>query len=99
MLVLPRQLSGKERHVVANEAFGTFLVSGRSVWDGEDAAQLPGVGVGGKGLNDRAGLAEAGIVQSYLQTLVLFYSWCSSSRLIFLPVVTSERRKATETEG
>lgn len=67
-----------------------------------------GVGSGGSavpwgsgcGISSRAGLAGVGgIVQSYLQTTLVLLFIVPESRLLFLPAVTSERRKATETVG
>lgn len=50
----------------------------------------------GRGINSRARLARTGIVQSYLQTtLALLFI----EPALFLPAVTSERRRATETVG
>ena len=53
----------------------------------------------GCGINSRARLAGMGIVQSYLQTTLALLFIVPVSRLLFLPAVTSEKRKATETVG
>lgn len=53
----------------------------------------------GCGINSRARLAKVGIVQSYLQTTLVLLFIEPVSRLLFLPAVTSEKRKATETVG
>lgn len=53
----------------------------------------------GCGINSRARLAGKGIVQSYLQTTLALIFIVPVSRLLFLPAVTSEKRKATETVG
>lgn len=72
-----------------------------SVWEsgagGRGAARRSAVPCGpGRGINSRARLARTGIVQSYLQTtLALLFI----EPALFLPAVTSERRRATETVG
>lgn len=53
----------------------------------------------GCGINSRARLAGMGIVQSYLQTTLALLFIVPVSRLLFLPAVTSEERRATETVG
>lgn len=53
----------------------------------------------GCGINSRAELVGMGIVQSYLQTTLAVLFIVPVSRLLFLPTVTSEKRKATETVG
>lgn len=77
-------------------------------WAVENAPCLViGVGSGGLatpwgsgcGINSRARLAGMGIVQSYLQTTLALLFIVPVSRLLFLPAVTSEKRKATETVG
>lgn len=50
----------------------------------------------GRGINSRARLAGMGIVQSYLQTTLALLFIVPA---LFLPAVTSERRRATETAG
>lgn len=53
----------------------------------------------GCGINCRAGPARMRIVQSYLQTTLALLFIVPVSRLLFLPAVTLDRRKATETVG
>lgn len=93
MIVLPWQLSRK-------------ACCGK--WAVENAPCLViGVGSGGLaaprgsgcGISSRAGLAGTGIVQSYLQTTLVLLFIVPVSRPLFLPAVTSEKKKATETVG
>lgn len=56
-------------------------------------------GSGWYGINSRARLAGMGIVQSYLQTTLALLFIVPVSGPLFLPAVTSEKRKATETVG
>lgn len=51
----------------------------------------------GCGISSEAGMAGMGIVQSYLQTTLALIFLVLVSRMLFLPAVTSERRKAAET--
>ena len=68
------------------------------VWEAEAWGGVGGWGGrSGCGINCRAGLARARIVQSYLQTTLALLFIVPVSRLLFLPAVTSEPREATET--
>lgn len=99
MNILPRQLSAKAccgKWAVENApclvigvGSGGFSTAGGEV----DVVLAAGPGW----LDGRA--AGVGIVQSYLQTTLGLLFIVPVSRLLFLPAVTSEKRKATETVG
>ena len=80
---------------MANELLRMLLVWS-SVWEAVAWSRRGGSGCG---INSRARLAGMGIVQSYLQTTLALLFIVPVSRLLFLPAVTSEKRKATETVG
>lgn len=86
MIVLPGNQA--ERHAVANELLRLLLV-----WSSCRCGKPRG---SGRGINARAELGGMEVVQSYLQTNTR--APIRSARL-FLPSVTSKRRKATETVG
>lgn len=78
---------------MANELLRMLLVWS-SVWEAEAWPRRGEVDV-----VLTAGPGWLGIVQSYLQTTLALLFIVPVSRLLFLPAVTSEKRKATETVG
>lgn len=78
---------------MANELLRMLLVWSL-VWE-EEASAVPGRS--SCGINSGAGLVGMGIVQSYLQTTLALLFIVLVSHLLFLPTVTFEKRKATET--